>query len=176
LNKTDRQNLSKSASGVPVLPTASPMCHQETPKAAKNTKSAKSLRGARWHQPAFNISMLLMGLTFALGHHFYYLSLDGQSAGDVAKQAWPIRFGTAFAFLAVSFFEAATASAFAQYIWLVVRKIPLTICKSSLPMNHEGLHESISVQGCSKSAGYFSNSSYPRVIGLTFVEIFFHTT
>jgi hypothetical protein len=91
--------------------------------------------GVHWYQPAFIIAVLLCGLAFALSHHFYYASMNGSTAGDAAKQAWPIRFGTAFAFLVVSCLQAATASALAQYIWTVVRRKPLKICKSPVPEN-----------------------------------------
>jgi hypothetical protein len=91
--------------------------------------------GVHWFQPAFIIIMLLCGLAFALSHHFYYASMNGSTAGDAAKQAWPIRFGTAFAFLVVSCLQAATASALAQYIWTVVRRKPLKICKSTVSKN-----------------------------------------
>jgi len=87
--------------------------------------------GVHWHEPAFIIAMLLSGLAIALAHHFYYNSLKGETAGDAAKQAWPIRFGTAFAFLFVACLQAATAVSFAQYSWTVVRRKSLTICQSS---------------------------------------------
>ena len=84
--------------------------------------------GINWYQPVFIITMLLCGLAFALSHHFYYASMNESPAGDAAKQAWPIRFGTAFAFLIVSCLQAATASALAQYTWTVVRREYLNIC------------------------------------------------
>jgi hypothetical protein len=100
------------ASQVPVLPEYTPW-------------------GIHWYLPAFIITMLLCGLAFALSHHFYYVSMNSETAGDAAKQAWPIRFGTAFAFLVVSCLRAATASALAQHTWTVVRRKHLKICKSA---------------------------------------------
>jgi len=75
--------------------------------------------------------MLLCGLLLSLGHHFYYFSLTGTTAGNENKQAWPVRFGTAFAFLVTGLLQAATASAFGQYLWTIVKRKSLTIGLSS---------------------------------------------
>ncbi|KAF2195674.1 hypothetical protein K469DRAFT_744184 [Zopfia rhizophila CBS 207.26] len=79
-----------------------------------------------WQSPVFIVAMLTTGLALSLGHHFYYLALSGTSTGDAAKQAWPIRFGTAFAFLVCSAFRATIAAAVQQYVWKVVRQRSLT--------------------------------------------------
>lgn len=89
-----------------------------------------------WQQPTFMCSMLLCGLILAIGHHVYYHSLSGSPAGDATRQAWSIRFGTAFAFLVVACFKAITVSALGQYLWSVVRSKCLKISTyySSLPI------------------------------------------
>jgi len=93
------------------------------PKGPKNTSWKIS-----WQEPTFICAMLIMGLGLSLAHHLYYLTLSGTMIGDTAKQAWPLRFGTAFAFLTCSTFRATTAAASGQYIWTVVRKRSLKIC------------------------------------------------
>ncbi|KAF7949155.1 hypothetical protein EAE96_008324 [Botrytis aclada] len=80
-----------------------------------------------WQQPTFMCSMLLCGLILAIGHHAYYNSLSGTPAGDATRQAWSIRFGTAFAFLIVACFKAVTVSALGQYLWSIVRSKGLRI-------------------------------------------------
>ncbi|THV54258.1 hypothetical protein BGAL_0031g00320 [Botrytis galanthina] len=80
-----------------------------------------------WQQPTFMCSMLICGLILAIGHHVYYISLSGSPAGDATRQAWSIRFGTAFAFLVVACFKAITVSALGQYLWSVVRSKGLKI-------------------------------------------------
>ncbi|KAF7930097.1 hypothetical protein EAE99_004290 [Botrytis elliptica] len=80
-----------------------------------------------WQQPTFMCSMLLCGLILAIAHHVYYHSLSGTPAGDATRQAWSIRFGTAFAFLVVAFFKAVTVSALGQYLWSVARSKGLKI-------------------------------------------------
>jgi hypothetical protein len=88
-----------------------------------------TLGGKNWQTTTFICAMLAAGLLLSLGHHFYYQALSGHTAGDAAKQAWPLRFGTAFSFLVCSTCQATTAAAFQQYVWIVVRKRSLTICR-----------------------------------------------
>ncbi|TGO79501.1 hypothetical protein BELL_0030g00040 [Botrytis elliptica] len=85
-----------------------------------------------WQQPTFMCSMLLCGLILAIAHHVYYHSLSGTPAGDATRQAWSIRFGTAFAFLVVAFFKAVTVSALGQYLWSVARSKGLKIKRIAL--------------------------------------------
>lgn len=83
--------------------------------------------GVDWRKPFFICAALFCGLALALGHHLYYSSLNGTVAGDEERQAWTIRFGTAFAFLVTSCFHASTAISFGQYVWTIVKRTPLTI-------------------------------------------------
>lgn len=85
--------------------------------------------GIHWRKPTFIVSMLLLGLCLSLGHHFYYNYLDNKVTGDAAKQAWPTRIGTGLAFLVTSFLKAGTVASLGQYIWTVVKRQPLTMCK-----------------------------------------------
>jgi hypothetical protein len=80
-----------------------------------------------WQKPIFIWTLLFSGLILSLGHHLYYLSLNGTLAGNAAKQAWPVRFGTAFAFLITSCLQAVTTTAIGQYFWCIVRRKPLTV-------------------------------------------------
>jgi hypothetical protein len=82
-----------------------------------------------WRKPAFILAMLFASLALSLGHHFYYLSMDNQTAGDAAKQAWPTRIGTGIAFLVTSCLKAGTATALGQYIWTIIKRKAFTICK-----------------------------------------------
>jgi hypothetical protein len=83
--------------------------------------------GVDWRKPTMICAALICALLLSLGHHCYYLSLNNKIAGDEAKQAWAIRFGTAFASLIVLSLHATTAVAFGQYIWTVVKRTPLTL-------------------------------------------------
>ncbi|KAF8849955.1 hypothetical protein BDZ45DRAFT_603543, partial [Acephala macrosclerotiorum] len=68
--------------------------------------------GVDWRKPFFVCTALLCGLTLALWHHLYYSSLNGTVAGDEERQAWAIRFGTAFTLLVTSCFHASTPISF----------------------------------------------------------------
>jgi hypothetical protein len=97
-------------------------------EASPNQKPASYISwGINWQKPIFIWTMLFSGLILALGHHLYYLSLNGTLAGDAAKQAWPIRFGTAFAFLVTSCLQAVTTTAIGQHFWSIVRRKSLTL-------------------------------------------------
>ncbi|ORY12614.1 hypothetical protein BCR34DRAFT_289978 [Clohesyomyces aquaticus] len=78
--------------------------------------------GIAWRYPSYMVLWALSGIGFALGHHVYYLSLDGQAAGLSSRQSWSVRFGTAFAFLVVSSLRAACESAYKQMIWNLFKR------------------------------------------------------
>lgn len=70
---------------------------------------------------------LLFGILLAVGHHLYYASLNGSTAGSASKQQWPIRFGTAFAYLTTSCLNAAVGLAFTQQLWHSMRNKSFSI-------------------------------------------------
>ncbi|KAF7907530.1 uncharacterized protein EAF01_005116 [Botrytis porri] len=80
-----------------------------------------------WQQPTLMISMLSIGFLLSIGHHVFYNSLDGTIAGDLARQAWSLQVGAAFAFLAVICFRVAIVAALNQLIWKIVKDSALTM-------------------------------------------------
>ncbi|KAI5837954.1 hypothetical protein DFP73DRAFT_618000 [Morchella snyderi] len=54
------------------------------------------IHGVGWNKPTVILALFLVGLTASVGHHMFYLSLDGESA---KKQRWTIRIGTAIAYI-----------------------------------------------------------------------------
>ncbi|KUJ06311.1 uncharacterized protein LY89DRAFT_633084 [Mollisia scopiformis] len=78
--------------------------------------------GIHWSTPVFILISVLAGVGFALGHHFYYASLDGTTAGSSSRQQWSTRFGTAFAFLVVAALKTTSDLSYNQYIWTLVRR------------------------------------------------------
>ncbi|TAQ89052.1 hypothetical protein B7494_g2621 [Chlorociboria aeruginascens] len=78
--------------------------------------------GTAWQTPFFMVMWAIVGFGFALGHHFYYQSLDGTKVGSSSRQNWAIRFGTAFTFLVVACLRAACDSAYKQYIWTLFKR------------------------------------------------------
>ncbi|KAI8716759.1 hypothetical protein NCS52_00970300 [Fusarium sp. LHS14.1] len=63
--------------------------------------------------------LLLIDTIFAIGHHLFYLHLDGKE-GDA--QSLMFRYGTIIAFCAKASFGTAVTMAFQQRAWLVVRR------------------------------------------------------
>lgn len=64
------------------------------------------------------VCVFLCGVGFAVGHHEYYKSLDGEPADD---QLMKIRYGTALAFLTKAALAGSVVVAFRQRVWHTVR-------------------------------------------------------
>lgn len=113
-----------------------PLSHQGTlttpspsiPSTLSFSSPQKSVNwGIHWKEPTYVGICFLGGVILALGHHFYYCSLDGSSAGSPSRQQWALTFGTSFSYLVVHFLGAATLVAYTQYIWTLVRQRAYTI-------------------------------------------------
>jgi hypothetical protein len=90
---------------------------------ARQSKGGKYVKwGIHWRQPSYILLLTVSAIALALGHHFYYKSLDGTSAGSVIRQQWSITFGSSFAYLVVHFLGAAIVVAYSQYVWSLVRQ------------------------------------------------------
>jgi len=79
--------------------------------------------GVEWRKhPTFMITYALLGLGFALGHHFYYSHLCHKIAGSVHRQQWAHAFGNILAVLVVVLLRQANRVAYEQFIWNLVRQ------------------------------------------------------
>ncbi|KAF6832308.1 hypothetical protein CPLU01_06272 [Colletotrichum plurivorum] len=79
----------------------------------------------KFWRPAWNMYFFLFaGIAFALGHHFFYLSLDNTEANNQIKK---LRYGTALAFLSKASLASAVILAFRQRVWMTVRRKVLTL-------------------------------------------------
>lgn len=67
---------------------------------------------------------LIAGILFAVGHHLFYRSLDGQ---DATNQIRLLRYGAALSFLCKASLAAAAVTAFRQRVWMTVRRKVLTL-------------------------------------------------
>ncbi|RSL50831.1 hypothetical protein CEP53_008656 [Fusarium sp. AF-6] len=67
---------------------------------------------------------LVVGVCFAIGHHFFYSSLDGEVVDDQLRM---LRWGTALAFACKASLTAAVLSAFDQQVWATVRSSFLSV-------------------------------------------------
>jgi hypothetical protein len=105
-----------------------------TPEAG-NTPPPKTLQGpppfvkwgVNWIQPGIMVGLAVAGTLVAIGHHFYYLSLNGTKAGSADRQQWSLNFGTAFAVIVTSLLKIACGLAYSQYIWTIIRRNAITI-------------------------------------------------
>jgi hypothetical protein len=63
---------------------------------------------------------LIIGILFALIHHFFYDYWNGRVVASESQQRWINRGGTAFAFGVKTALTIGTSTAFFQYFWLSV--------------------------------------------------------
>ncbi|KAL3478958.1 hypothetical protein BJX99DRAFT_93954 [Aspergillus californicus] len=84
-------------------------------------KKAKKSDGIHWRMPTAMCSCWLLGIGLAIGHHFYYASLDGTLVGSQSQQEWSSRIGTGLAFLTKTFLTTAVGIACVQNLWWILR-------------------------------------------------------
>ncbi|KAF2138914.1 uncharacterized protein K452DRAFT_275818 [Aplosporella prunicola CBS 121167] len=80
-----------------------------------------------WIPPAIMVSLLIAGIAFAVGHHFFYQSLDDTLVTSSSQQKWTIRIGTGMAFLVKATLAAAVGVAFTQYLWMIARRKAMAV-------------------------------------------------
>jgi hypothetical protein len=73
------------------------------------------------------IICFVLGLGLAIGHHFYYYSLDNTTVGSQTQQAWALRIGTGLAFLTKTFLVTAVGFALVQNFWWILRIKPVRL-------------------------------------------------
>jgi hypothetical protein len=93
----------------------------------KEQERSKSKSRHHWAIPTLMTSSFFAAIVFAIAHHLYYAKLNNTLVGPTTKQQWPIRFGTAFAFLVKASLTTATGTAYIQWVWRICRQQPVTI-------------------------------------------------
>jgi hypothetical protein len=83
-------------------------------------KTAKEL-GVYWVLPTLIIAYLVSGLSIAVCHHLFYLSLHHSSIYEEGRQQWPIRIGSGLTFLTIALFNMAVSAAYTQHVWTELR-------------------------------------------------------
>ena len=87
-------------------------------------------RSVHWLAPTTIILALVVGFFFALGHHFFYVGLDGgpvstesyHLAGKtLPKQQFNTSVGILFALLVRTFLSIAVSTAYVQLFWRYIR-------------------------------------------------------
>ncbi|KAI0594089.1 hypothetical protein F4775DRAFT_586354 [Biscogniauxia sp. FL1348] len=70
------------------------------------------------------VSLALLGLLCALGHHLYYTRLHGKRVDD---PQWPTRFGIALAFFVKVVLVGSVEIAYRQQVWVIVKRRGLKV-------------------------------------------------
>ncbi len=73
------------------------------------------------------ITWLVLGVATALGHHFFYVWLDGRLVQSKMEQEWFGRIGTGLAFLTNAFLSATSTIAYTQLLWRTLRSKTVSI-------------------------------------------------
>ncbi|KAL4786620.1 hypothetical protein BJX76DRAFT_95580 [Aspergillus varians] len=85
----------------------------------------KKRDGIHWRMPTAMAVCWIIGLGLALGHHFYYFSLNGTVVPGQTQQEWSLRVGTGLAFLTKTFLTTAVGIACVQNLWWILRLKPV---------------------------------------------------
>ncbi|KAI0102406.1 hypothetical protein GGR51DRAFT_527249 [Nemania sp. FL0031] len=88
-------------------------------KANRSWKSTIEDYLSQYNMPCLMFTLIVLGSLAALGHHLYYQGLHDQRVQD---PQWPIRFGTAVAFLVKASFVGSVDIAYRQQAWLMVKR------------------------------------------------------
>jgi hypothetical protein len=86
--------------------------------------------GIHWFVPTAILSCLAFGIICALGHHFFYRSLQGTPVqndaiailgSNVSQQQLNVAIGTAFAFVVNAALAGAVSTAYIQLFWFTLK-------------------------------------------------------
>jgi hypothetical protein len=78
------------------------------------------------------VVFLVLGMTAAINHHFYYHRLMGNTASNVANPQWVIWIGTGLNNLTLFFLNSTNGMALTQSIWCTIKRHALSIERSSI--------------------------------------------
>lgn len=87
-------------------------------------------RSVHWLAPTTIVLALVVGFLLALGHHFFYFSLDGEPVSTesyhlagktLPKQQFNTSVGIGFALLVRTFLSIAVSTAYVQLFWRSIR-------------------------------------------------------
>ena len=104
-----------------ISPPTKGMQHDEAASSSKPSKHIDPMA------PIIMIASLVLGVGFALAHHFFYNSRDNTSVGNTTQQEWYIRVGTYFAYLVTFTLGVSIATAYTQQFWYSVRSRSVTV-------------------------------------------------
>jgi hypothetical protein len=88
--------------------------------------STTANRRSSFQTHGYITGFLLIGVAFALTHHFYYASLEGDSI-DGTPQEWAVRVGTGLAFLSKACLIASATLSYQQHYWSTLRSRSISV-------------------------------------------------
>lgn len=127
---------SQVQSSLPSFPSAATSLHSVNSLAYYKTQDHETQRlvdrrageiaewKIHWMTPAMMIVLFVSGVAAAIGHHFFYMSLEGKPA---TNQLIMVRYGTALAFFVKSSLVGSVVMCYRQRIWHTFRTRALTI-------------------------------------------------
>ena len=115
------QNTSYKVVSPAISPPPKEMQHDQATSSSKPSKHIDPMA------PTIMIASLVLGVGFALAHHFFYNSRDNTSVGNTTQQEWYIRVGTYFAYLVTFTLGVSIATAYTQQFWYSVRSRSVTV-------------------------------------------------
>jgi hypothetical protein len=122
------QTMSRSAAASLYSQQSSLSRHITMDPRAQQLAEGRAGEIAEWHihwtTPAIIIVLFVAGVLGALGHHFFYVHLDGQPAEN---QLLMVRYGTAFAFFVKSTLVGCVIVCYRQRIWHTFRQKAMTM-------------------------------------------------
>ncbi|KAL5001675.1 hypothetical protein BDV10DRAFT_148449 [Aspergillus recurvatus] len=92
-----------------------------------DSDTLENKHGIHWRMPAAMAICWIIGLGLALGHHFYYFSLNGTIVPGQTQQEWSLRVGTGLAFLTKTFLTTGVGIACVQNLWWILRLKPVRL-------------------------------------------------
>jgi hypothetical protein len=111
-------------------------------------------QNVHWLAPTTMLGSLILGLGFAIGHHGFYNSLQGNPiptnsyrliGQDFSKQQINIFVGNAFAFAAKIFFTLSITSAYIQLFWRYMKSVKQSPTLTELDWASSGLDNVLSL-------------------------------
>ncbi len=102
-------------------PSTKEMQHDQATSSSKPSKHIDPIA------PIIMIASLILGVGFALAHHFFYNSRDSTTVVNTTQQEWYIRVGTYFAYLVTFTLGVAIATAYTQQFWYSLRSRSVTV-------------------------------------------------
>ena len=100
------------------IPSSGQKHHRANSTTTLNTRRSK---WGAWNQALYMLASAVLGIAFAVSHHFFHASLDGKPVRSTTSQQWNGRVSLAFSLLVRYCFKISIGIAFVQCFWAGVK-------------------------------------------------------